>query len=81
MQINKNIKKKELKGSNYIIELKEVLTQKDKKYIIYEYCAHNSLREIMKKNANPFSKKVIYEIALQLASVLRLIHYDLIQSD
>ena len=79
MQINKMIKKEEHKAGNYIIGIKEVINQKNKKYIVYEYCPHNSLREFTKKGKR-FTAKNVYEIAYQLAQVLKLVHLDLIKT-
>ena len=66
MQINKIAKKENHTAGNYIIGIKEVINQKNKKYIVYEYCPHNSLREILKKKKK-LTLKNIYEIAFQLA--------------
>jgi serine/threonine protein kinase len=79
MQINKALKQRPHKGGKHIIELKEVIDQKDRKYIVYEYCEYNSLREMLSKRKHAFNKKNIYEIGLQMAEVLKLIHFDLIQ--
>jgi serine/threonine protein kinase len=74
------IKQKDLRAGKYIIECKEVISQKDKKYIVYEYCPYNSLKEIVKKG-HQLTIKNIYEITYQLIQVLKLIHFDLIQSE
>lgn len=61
MQINKTLKSRPPhKGGKHIIELKEVIDQKDRKYIVYEYCQYNSLRELINRRKQVFNKKNIY---------------------
>lgn len=78
-QIHSLVRKKGLRAGQYIIGCKEVIAQSDKKYIIYEYCQHNSIKEYTKKTA--LNIKNIYEIAYQLIQTLKLIHYDLIETE
>ena len=61
MQINKTLKSRAPhKGGKHIIELKEVIDQKDRKYIVYEYCQFNSLKECINKRRQVFNKKNIF---------------------
>ncbi len=57
-QIHKICKLKNKLDSKYIIDLREVVEQSDKKYLIYEYCKYNSLKEYSKKEI--FNPKQIF---------------------